>query len=46
MNVVRSKLNLPKSDSRFPLKSTCLDIYSRCVNTQKSLEIVLKKYFP
>ncbi len=46
MNVVRSKLNLPKSESRFPLKSTCLDIYSRCVNTQKSLEIVLKKYFP
>ena len=46
MNVVRSKLNMPKSDSRFPLKSACLDIYSRCVNTQKSLEIVLKKYFP
>ena len=46
MNVVRSKLNLPKGESRFPLKSTCLDIYSRCVNTQKSLEIVLKKYFP
>ncbi|MEI6538226.1 MAG: ATP-dependent helicase [Planctomycetota bacterium] len=46
MNVVRSKLDLPKSDSRFPLKSTCLDIYSRCVNTQKSLEIMLKKYFP
>ncbi|MEJ7592965.1 MAG: ATP-dependent helicase [Planctomycetaceae bacterium] len=46
MNVVRSKLNLPKSDSRFPLKSTCLDIYSRCVNTQNSLEIVLKKSFP
>ena len=46
MNVVRSKLNMPKSDIRFPLKSTCLDIYSRCVNTQKSLEIVLRKYFP
>lgn len=46
MNVERSKLNLPKSNSRFPLKATCLDIYSRCVNTQKSLEIILKKYFP
>lgn len=46
MNVERSKLNLPKSDKRFPLKGTCLDIYSRCVNTQKPLDIILKKYFP
>lgn len=46
INVARSKLNLSKSDNRFPLKATCLDIYSRCVNTQQSLEIVLKKYFP
>ncbi len=46
MNLVRSKLNLPKSGNRFPLKGTCQDIYSRCVNTQKSLEVVLKKWFP
>lgn len=46
MNLVRSKLNLPKSGNRFPLKATCQDIYSRCVNTQKSLEVVLKKWFP
>jgi len=46
MNVVRSKLNLPKSENRFPLKATCLDIYSRCVNTQRPLDIVLKKWFP
>jgi DNA helicase-2/ATP-dependent DNA helicase PcrA len=46
INVARSKLNLSKTDNRFPLKATCLDIYSRCVNTQQSLEIVLKKYFP
>ncbi len=46
MNVERSKLNLPKSDKRFPLKGTCLDVYSRCVNTQKPLDIILKKYFP
>ena len=37
MNVVRSKLNLPKTENRFPLESTCLDTYSCCVNTQKSL---------
>ena len=46
MNVARSKLNLPKSGNRFPLKGTCLDVYSRCVNTQKPLEVILKKYFP
>ncbi|MCA9034020.1 MAG: ATP-dependent helicase [Planctomycetaceae bacterium] len=46
LNVVRSKLNLPKSGNRFPLKGTCMDIYSRCVNTQKPLEVILKKYFP
>lgn len=46
INVVRSKLNLPKTENRFPLKATCLDIYGRCVNTQKSLDVVLKKYFP
>jgi DNA helicase-2/ATP-dependent DNA helicase PcrA len=46
MNVERSKLNLPKAENRFPLKATCLDIYSRCVNTQHSLETVLKKSFP
>ncbi|MCA9058298.1 MAG: ATP-dependent helicase [Planctomycetaceae bacterium] len=46
LNVVRSSMNLPKSGNRFPLKATCLDIYSRCVNTQKPLEVVLKKWFP
>jgi DNA helicase-2/ATP-dependent DNA helicase PcrA len=46
LNVVRSKLNLPKESSRFPLKATCLEIYGRCVNSQQSLESVLKKFFP
>jgi len=46
MNLARSELRLPKSANRFPLKGTCLDIYSRCVNTQASLELVLKKWFP
>ncbi len=46
INLVRSELNLPKTGSRFPLKATCLDIYSRCVNTQQQLEVVLKKWFP
>lgn len=46
MNVLRSELELPKRDKRFPLKGTCLDIYSRCVNTQKPLEPILKTVFP
>ncbi len=46
MNLARSQLNLPKSESRFPLKGTCLDIYSRCINTQSPLESVLQKWFP
>jgi DNA helicase-2/ATP-dependent DNA helicase PcrA len=46
MNLGRSELNLPKTGSRFPLKGTCLDIYSRCVNTQQQLAVVLRKWFP
>ena len=46
MNLARTQLNLPKSESRFPLKGTCLDIYSRCINTQSPLEVVLQKWFP
>lgn len=46
MNLARSQLNLPKSETRFPLKGTCLDIYSRCINTQSALEVVLQKWFP
>ena len=37
---------LAASSSRFPLKGTCLDIYSRCVNTQTKLESVLETSFP
>jgi DNA helicase-2/ATP-dependent DNA helicase PcrA len=46
MNMARAQLKLPKSGSRFPLKSTCLDIYSRCVNTQQPLSHVLTTAFP
>lgn len=46
LNVARTQLNLPKSENRFPLKSTCLDIYSRCVNTQTQLDTVLTRWFP
>lgn len=46
MNALRSELELSKGESRFPLKGTCLDIYSRCVNTQHTLDRVLKEQFP
>ncbi|MEQ9411663.1 MAG: ATP-dependent helicase [Fuerstiella sp.] len=52
MNLGRAELDLPKSPKRskqrdrFPLKATCVDIYSRCVNTQQKLEPVLIQWFP
>jgi DNA helicase-2/ATP-dependent DNA helicase PcrA len=46
MNVVRGELDLARSETRFPLKGTCQDLYSRCVNTQLGLEQVLKRDFP
>ena len=46
MNLVRSDLDLPRKGSRFPLKGTCHDIYSRCVNTQRKLDGTLRKFFP
>jgi DNA helicase-2/ATP-dependent DNA helicase PcrA len=46
LHAVRGDLGLAKGETRFPLKSTCLDIYSRCVNVQTSLEAVLKRSFP
>jgi DNA helicase-2/ATP-dependent DNA helicase PcrA len=42
-----SSCSRPSSKARrFPLKSTCLAIYSLTVNAQKPLEAVLAKHFP
>jgi len=46
MNVVRAELRFERTDKRFPKKGTCLDIYSRMVNTGESLSSVLEKLFP
>jgi DNA helicase II / ATP-dependent DNA helicase PcrA len=46
LNMVRTELNLASKDSRFPRKSTCLDIYSRRVNGNEPLEEVLRDFFP
>jgi DNA helicase-2/ATP-dependent DNA helicase PcrA len=46
LNVVRTDLDLAKTDKRFPKKGTCMAIYSRCVNAQEKLEKVLQHQFP
>ena len=46
MNLVRHEHGLSKTERRFPTKGTCLAIYSRCVNSEASLEKVLDRLFP
>jgi DNA helicase-2/ATP-dependent DNA helicase PcrA len=46
MRLVRSDLALGSAKRRFPQPSTCLDIYSRCVNAREPLAQVLKTAFP
>lgn len=46
MNLVRHELGLSGKGKRFPLKGTCLAIYSAVVNTQAPLGEVLLSTFP
>ena len=46
MHLARTELGLGRSGTRFPQKSTWLDIYSRCVNAQLPLPEMLKAAFP
>ena len=46
MNLVRHELDFSRTKERFPTKGTCLAIYSRAVNAQQPLEVVLAKAFP
>jgi DNA helicase-2/ATP-dependent DNA helicase PcrA len=46
MNLVRHELRLSDKAKRFPLKNTCLAIYSATVNTLLPLEDVLQGRFP
>ncbi len=45
MNLARHELGLDTAESRFPSKSTCLSIYSRCVNSGEALSDVLQDRF-
>jgi len=46
MNLVRHDLGLSTNDKRFPMKGTCLSIYSRAVNAEAPLGEVLDSFFP
>ncbi|MES2018920.1 MAG: ATP-dependent helicase [Pseudomonadota bacterium] len=46
MGMVRHEIGLTQTQKRFPLKGTCLSIYSRVVNSQQPLALVLQSTFP
>ncbi|OZI59614.1 ATP-dependent helicase [Bordetella genomosp. 11] len=46
MGMLRHELGLSSTESRFPLKGTCLSIYSRVVNSQAPLDGILKDVYP
>ena len=46
LNLVRHRLGFSKTPTRFPLKGTCLAIYSRCVNGEVPIEEVMRTSFP
>lgn len=46
MSLVRHELALSATEKRFPLKGTCLAIYSKTVNTEQPLATVLAESFP
>jgi DNA helicase II / ATP-dependent DNA helicase PcrA len=46
MNLVRHDLGFSRTESRFPTKGTCLAIYSRAVNSETELHLVLRDAFP
>ena len=45
MNLARHELGFSAKGKRFPLKATCLSIYSLAVNAQMPLEQVVSKHF-
>ncbi|MCM2251233.1 MAG: ATP-dependent helicase [Ramlibacter sp.] len=46
MGMVRHDIGLAESRNRFPLKGTCLGIYSRVLNTREPLQRVLQDTYP
>ena len=46
MGMVRHEIGLSETKNRFPLKGTCLGIYSRVLNTRDALSRVLQDTYP
>jgi DNA helicase-2/ATP-dependent DNA helicase PcrA len=46
MGMVRHEIGLAETKNRFPLKGTCLGIYSRVLNTRDPLDRVLQDIYP
>src|SRR4051812_4390312 len=46
MGMVRHDIGLSETKNRFPLKGTCLGIYSRVLNTRDPLAKVLQEVYP
>src|SRR5438270_568309 len=46
MGMVRHEIGLAQTKNRFPLKGTCLGIYSRVLNTRDPLPRVLQETYP
>jgi DNA helicase-2/ATP-dependent DNA helicase PcrA len=46
MGLVRHEIGLSDARKRFPLKGTCLGIYSRVLNTRDPLALVLQSVYP
>ncbi len=46
MGFVRHELGFTQSVKRFPMKSTCLSIYSRAINAEMDIDAVLAETFP
>ena len=45
IDMLRHELNYSSTHRRFPKKKTCLDIYSRCVNSRKKVDEILDEHF-
>jgi len=46
MGLVRQALGLAATAQRFPLKATCMALYSRVVNSQRSIDQVVAEVYP
>jgi DNA helicase-2/ATP-dependent DNA helicase PcrA len=46
LNLVRTEKGYAKSEDKFPKKNTCIDIFSKSINTSKTIAEVIDKEYP